>query len=169
MASEQTEMIGGEPAASAAPRRGLARRLLWLDALVLVLGVGLWYGVAGARPEWTVRQLIRASARGDKAGVKARVTKRSLYIAERQAGHMSMLPGAHERGPVSVGKAVLKGDEARVVVSRQRPGQQPELVTYVLRREDGRWRVDVLRTLEASVGDALRKLPATAKKAVTGK
>ncbi len=130
--------------------------VLLLIAAALAAG---WYFFLRSTPERTVTELIEAVRRGDDEALPELFTAQSQPLIDT-IGAASGGPQmwqvmffGDEQSEYTVGSAMIVGDQAKVPLTMQAPdmvrdltGDDQYTMTYVLLKEDGRWRVDLLGT-----------------------
>jgi hypothetical protein len=130
------------------------RRAQSLLATLLLLPCG-----CADTPERAVREIVSAVERGDHDAVAARLTERSrsLYLAAMSVAHEGpAFAPPQEQPEVTV---VSKRTEGQALLVVLKEGERARSLSMIL--EDGRWRVDLMRTgrLSDPMGFGLPSLP----------
>jgi hypothetical protein len=144
-------------------------------ALVLILvvvaaAVGGWYFFLRATPEKAVRGFLEASDRRDINAMKSHLSAQSVRLINQFGGKMSpdkMFPRRTGKTPdYVVGKATIQGERATVPVTAAMPkeaapylgGKSQMEVPFVVIREEGKWKVDLIETSAAMMGAAMKEM-----------
>lgn len=100
----------------------------------------LWFGVAagcsrGPAPEDTVRTFLEASDRDDKPAAMAMLTKKAqAFFKDGKSDGMDKVQN------YQIGASTVMGDSATVRVDATESGK-PQKVDFLLRQEEGAWRI----------------------------
>lgn len=144
-------------------RRRRSGKALGTVSVVLLLmaagGAAAWYFFLRSTPERTVTEMMEAVKRGDDEAFAGLFTTQSQSLV----GHIGTAGGGpqiwqvmlfgDEQSEYAVGSATIEGDQAEVPLTMQSPdmvrevtGEDEYTMTYVLIKEGGRWRVDLVAT-----------------------
>jgi len=138
--------------------------------VVAVAAVGGWYFFLRATPEKTVRAFLQASDRRDINAMKSYLSAQSVRLLNQLGGKMSpdkIFPPRTGKTPdYIVGKATIQGDKATVPVTAPMPkeaarylaGKSQMDLPFVVIREEGRWKIDLIETAAAMAGAAIKEM-----------
>lgn len=143
-------------------RRGrAAAAVVVIIAILAIAGGAVWYFVLRSTPEKAVATMLHAMQEGDQETLRSVLTERSQSFASMATGPMSMPLGEGEEA-FTVGAAEVEGEQARVPVTFPLPEQVSQMsetgmvdLTYVVHREEGKWKVDLEDTFKAMMSDMM--------------
>ena len=141
-------------------RSGKALGTVFVVLLLIAAGMAAgWYFLLRSTPERTVTELMEAVRRGDDEALAELFTTQSQPLIDTMGAAgggpqiWQLMLFGDEQSDYTVGSATMDGDQAKVPLTMQSPDAVREItgadqytMTYVLIKEDGRWRVDIMAT-----------------------
>lgn len=151
--------------------RGTGRRLAgkWIRlavvAIIVLGGIGAWRLLWRPTPEQVVKGFLDASQRRDTEVAKSYLSAHSLKMTSKSGGKVSpTFVGSGGDHRYTVGKATVSGSEATVPVKMQLPGGPGSPMggrdfemPFVTVNEDGKWKVDLAKTMGAMLGAIMKE------------